>query len=329
MAENKSLKYRKIVENKLQKIREYKIVKKLSPSEFIDDQKETYGIEVEDADNAQFREFLDIAWEHCESVETATKQLNLHLTKIRDTFKASDILPVIIIYYQCLNEMAKVEMAKNLAEYEEAFKLICIKRTKSFLKSCGKVMDLVPIDKRFDKFGPWQNDPLQNHLKLFLVLPDEQDFPANWRTDEKTTEFKVQAYEQDVNDSSKNLLNELGKNNESTLYSFLQSELKLSDVKQVERIVKIFNDRIVYTVEDLTMITDWEELFREFPAHRQKLQISIERYKNVLSSGGQMKLNDMRSSAELASDWHKVRLFLFYEAGMNKQFKVFIYFISK
>lgn len=46
-----------------------------------------------------------------------------------------------------------------------------------------KKFDLIPIEKKFDKFGPWQINPLFSHMKVFLILPKEDKFPNAWRTE--------------------------------------------------------------------------------------------------------------------------------------------------
>ena len=43
--------------------------------------------------------------------------------------------------------------------------------------------DLVPIFKKADKFGRWSLDPLFNHLKIYLVLPESASFPLSWKLD--------------------------------------------------------------------------------------------------------------------------------------------------
>jgi hypothetical protein len=325
MADNKCLKYRQLVERKLRTILEYK-TKEYSPDDLIKTLTMTDSdLTVEDSENSQFRQFLDIAWENCENVEKTKSLLDEHLAKIKEAFNASYVLQHVIVYYEYLTETAKIEFEKNAAEYRDAIKLICLKRTSSsssstMLKSCGgNVIDLVPIEKRFDKFGPWQNDPLQSHLKLYVALPGDKDFPKNWRTDAQKTKFEVKLYES--NKSS--LIKSLANNNKLTLSAFLQNELNLPDAESVEQMVTIFKKKILNTVDDLAMITDWSEFSSSIPEHyRTRLQIAVQRY-----SGNKKKEEDAtkRSSAELASDWHKVRLFLYYESGMEAKFKVYLY----
>jgi hypothetical protein len=83
------------------------------------------------------------------------------------------------------------EFNSNKQLYTEAFKSILFKRTSSFMNSTGKqkLVDIVPVEKRFDLFGPWEQDPLFGHFKLYLILADndkdEALFPESWRTDTK------------------------------------------------------------------------------------------------------------------------------------------------
>jgi len=77
------------------------------------------------------------------------------------------------------------EFKKNAEKFKNALKIIAQKRTSSFIKSVGAVkkFDLIPIEKKFDKFGPWQINPLFSHMKVFLILPKEEKFPETWRTE--------------------------------------------------------------------------------------------------------------------------------------------------
>ena len=75
-----------------------------------------------------------------------------------------------------------------------SFKLIAVKKTSSFNQSFEheKLIDLVPIEKKIDKFGHWELDRLFGHLKLYLVIQNShyeyEDFPSLWKTDkEKVT----------------------------------------------------------------------------------------------------------------------------------------------
>lgn len=80
----------------------------------------------------------------------------------------------------------KGEFFQNAEIFKQAIKLITLKRTScSFIKSIDdeKAYELVPVEKKFDKFGSWEIDPLFNHMKIFLIQPNEIPFPNLWRTD--------------------------------------------------------------------------------------------------------------------------------------------------
>jgi hypothetical protein len=81
------------------------------------------------------------------------------------------------------------EFKSNESTFNEALKKIAQKRTSSFIKSVGAVkkFDLIPIEKKFDKFGPWQIDPLFSHMKVYVILSNEEKFPNIWRTDSEVS----------------------------------------------------------------------------------------------------------------------------------------------
>lgn len=70
-----------------------------------------------------------------------------------------------------------------------------LKRTKTFNKSNAndKIYDVVPVEKKYDKFGSWELDRFFGQIKLFLTIPtnnnEYQNFPPLWRTDEKAKFF--------------------------------------------------------------------------------------------------------------------------------------------
>ena len=78
-------------------------------------------------------------------------------------------------------------------KYLEAIKKIVLKRTRTFIKSNGneKTYEIVPVEKNFDKFGPWELDRFFEQMRLFLILPSNnssneyESYPPLWRTDEK------------------------------------------------------------------------------------------------------------------------------------------------
>ena len=79
------------------------------------------------------------------------------------------------------------------SKYIEAIKKIVLKRTRTFIKSNGKekTYEIVPIEKHFDKFGPWELDRFFGQMRLFLILPSNSNsneydsYPPLWRTDQK------------------------------------------------------------------------------------------------------------------------------------------------
>lgn len=70
-------------------------------------------------------------------------------------------------------------------------KKIAQKRTSSFIRSHKneKVYDVIPVEKKFDKFGSWKIDRLADHMKVYLIRTDLMDLPQLWRTNENVTLF--------------------------------------------------------------------------------------------------------------------------------------------
>ncbi len=65
-------------------------------------------------------------------------------------------------------------------------RIITLKRTKRSINSGLNVRfhELIPIINRCDSFKPWQEDHLNDQIKIWLRLKDNEDFPTVWKTDE-------------------------------------------------------------------------------------------------------------------------------------------------
>jgi hypothetical protein len=87
-------------------------------------------------------------------------------------------------------------------KYLEAFRLIVQKRTRNFIKANKneKIYEIVPVEKKYDKFGPWELDRFFGQMKLFLMLKSSKcdneydDFPPLWRTSEKVKLYQINIF---------------------------------------------------------------------------------------------------------------------------------------
>lgn len=101
-----------------------------------------------------------------------------------------------------------------------------------------------------------------------------------------------------------------------TLENFIDLEFSVKDQAQMEQMIKTMKSKNIFTLNDLSEVKDWSELSSSFPAHYQRLQKAVERYRK---STIDPKRNELaKTEAELMGDWNKVKLFLLYEANLDE-----------
>lgn len=104
------------------------------------------------------------------------------------------------------------------------------------------------------------------------------------------------------------------------LETFLRIELNINNQQQLNEMIKRFQHNLIYSLEDLMKIKDWDEFGRNIPGHADALQPALDRYRNTSAQTARSQsVTDKRSKGELMNDWNKVKLFLFFESNMPKE----------
>jgi len=104
------------------------------------------------------------------------------------------------------------------------------------------------------------------------------------------------------------------------LETFLRIELNIGNQQQLNEMIKCFQQNLIYSLEDLLNIRDWDEFGRNLPGHADALQPALDRYRNASTQPrGSQSVIDKRSIGELMNDWNKVKLFLFFESNMERE----------
>lgn len=62
-----------------------------------------------------------------------------------------------------------------------------MKRTKSGVNTSSntKYYELIPVINRTDSFRPWQEDHLNEQIRIWVSRPNSEDFPLTWMINEQ------------------------------------------------------------------------------------------------------------------------------------------------